>query len=57
MDELLPQEQIEQAADKFDIGEIETQKFNTLSERLKRIEIKFQANKIRRENKEYGRSR
>lgn len=57
MDELTPQEQIEKHADKFDIGEIEVQKFNRLTERLKRIEIKFQANKIRRENKEYGRSR
>lgn len=54
MDELIPQQKIEAAANEFNITELEEEELDALNERLKNLQIKFQANKMRRK-KEYGR--
>ncbi len=53
LDELLPQHDIEQQAEEFNITVIQERKFDELNERLRRLQIKFEANKIQR-NKDYG---
>ncbi len=53
LDELLPQHEIEQQAEEFSITDIQERKFDELNERLRRLQIKFEANKIQR-NKDYG---
>lgn len=56
MDELIPQQEIEQYSEEFNISEIEFKQFDRLNERLKTLYIKFEANKIQRV-KVYGRKR
>ena len=56
LDELIPQQEIEQYSEEFNISEIEFKQFDRLNERLKTLYIKFEANKIQRV-KVYGRKR
>ena len=56
LDELIPQQEIEQYSEEFNISEIEFKQFDRLNERLKSLYIKFEANKIQRV-KVYGRKR
>ncbi|MEO0967062.1 MAG: hypothetical protein AAFX80_01690 [Cyanobacteria bacterium J06639_18] len=56
MDELIPQQEIEQYSEEFNISEIEFKQFDRLNDRLKSLYIKFEANKIQRV-KVYGRKR
>lgn len=53
LDELLPQHEIEQQAEEFSITDIQERKFDELNERLRRLQIKFEANQIQR-TKDYG---
>ncbi|MEO1431225.1 MAG: hypothetical protein AAFS12_01605 [Cyanobacteria bacterium J06632_19] len=53
LDELLPQHEIEQQAEEFSITDIQECKFDELNERLRRLQIKFEANQIQR-TKDYG---
>lgn len=48
LDELLPQHEIEQQAEEFSITDIQERKFDELNERLRRLQIKFEANQIQR---------
>lgn len=54
LDELLPQNEIEQQADEFNITDIQERKFIELNERLIRLQVKFEANKLQR-SKDYAR--
>lgn len=56
LDELIPQQEIEQYSEEFNISEIEFKQFDRLNDRLKSLYIKFEANKIQRV-KVYGRKR
>lgn len=54
MDELIPQKQIEEQLEEYSLGDYEDKKLNELTDRLRCLQIKFEANKIQRD-KEYGR--
>lgn len=53
LDELTPQEVIREQATEFCIKEVQEQQLDALNERLNKLQVRFEANRLHRK-KDYG---